>query len=162
MTHRAVTTLLQLLCAAGAIAATGCIGAATPEVRIANIAVADRTDEGVVLKVAIEGANRSHSDLELRSVRYWMELDGSRVFEGRRSPQATFSALGVQSFEVPVAIPIDEAPMGEEARYSFGASIQFVAPGPLARTFFDLGVRRPSVRTSSAGEIKLPPAGTSQ
>lgn len=142
-----------------ALAATlgGCL-AATPEVDVVAMRIAERTDHGVVIDVEIAGANRTRKDLRLRGMRYWLTLEGERVFEGRRSPQATFSALGVQSFTAPIAISADDVPASGAAEYEFGASITYVVPGPLAEAFFDLGLRRPSVRVQERGELRFPVA----
>lgn len=133
----------------------GCFSTPTPDLRIVGAQVVERTDAGAVIDMTIEGANRTAKDMKLRSIRYWMSLDGKRVFEGERTPQATFPALGVQSFSVPIAAPITALPTGEKAAYKFSATLMYLIPGPLAEAMYDLNVRKPTVSITASGQIDL-------
>lgn len=135
----------------------GCFADTSPMAQIVGAVVKERTEQGVVIDVTIQGANHTNKDLKLSRVDYWMDLDGVRVFEGTRSPQTTFSALGVQTFDVPVAAPIELIPDEPQAQYRVGATIMYLVPGPLAKAFFDLGIHRPSVNIQGSGEIALTP-----
>jgi hypothetical protein len=127
----------------------------TPDLRIVSAQLVERTADGVVINVEIEGANRTAKDMKLRSIHYWMDLNGERVFESERTPQATFPALGVQSFTVPVAAPRVALPAGDPATYHFGAKLQYLVPGPLADAMYDLNVRKPNVHITATGQIDL-------
>lgn len=129
-----------------------------PDMRIVSATIVEETPEGVVVNVEIEGANRTPKDLALRSVHYWMELDGERVFVADRSPQTTFSALGVKSFKTPVAIPREALPNSDIASYRVGATVWYLIPGPLPKALFDIGLLRPSVSAVGIGELDLRPA----
>jgi len=133
----------------------GCFTAPTPDLRIVSAKIVERTDAGAVIDVTIEGANRTAKDMKLRSIRYRMSLDGKRVFEGERTPQATFPALGVQSFSVPIATSITALPTGENAAYTFGATLMYLVPGPLAEAMYDLNVRKPTVKMTATGHLDL-------
>lgn len=135
----------------------GCFSV-TPDVDVVSMRVGERTEEGVVIDVEIAGANRSKKDLRLRDMRYWLSLDGERVFEGRRAPQATFSALGVQSFTAPIAIAAEDLPESGAADYQFGAAITYLIPGALAEAFFELRLRQPTVHVREQGELRFPAA----
>ncbi|RMH24137.1 MAG: hypothetical protein D6693_10285 [Planctomycetota bacterium] len=155
-------TRAQLGAVGGLIAVlAGCagLGVTPPETRIAGLRHVETTPDGALYEITVEGANRTGKDLRLESVRYWMTLDGRRVFQATRSPQATFSALDARSFSEPIAVPAAALPADPaSARYEVGAVIVYRVPGPLARTLFELGVSRPRVRARSAG-VGLPGAG---
>lgn len=136
---------------------TGCFSNTRPAVRIVGADLVQRTDQGVVFDVQIEGANHTNKDLKLQSVDYWMDMEGVRVFEGQRSPQTTFSALSAQSFKVPVAVAIQFVPQADQANFSFGATITYLLPGPLARAMNDLGLRQTQVNVRGAGLVELGP-----
>lgn len=166
MTHRRMmgaSALRRWRATAGALVAPialalgGCFSTPTPDVRVVSARVVDRTKGGAVISVEIEGANHTTKDMKIRDIRYWLSLDGKRVFEGRRTPQATFSALGVQSFHVPASAPVDRLPSQEQAKYRFGAIISYLVPGPLAESLYDLDLRRPSVHVRGSGVIDLRP-----
>jgi hypothetical protein len=127
----------------------------TPDVRIVRAQLVERTADGVVINVEIEGANRTDKDMKLRSIHYWMDLNGQRVFTSERTPQATFPALGVQSFTVPVAAPLAALPVSDPATYRFGAKLRYLVPGPLADAMYDLNVRKPNVTITATGQIDL-------
>ncbi len=134
----------------------GCFRIVKPEIDVVSMRVAEQTPEGVVVDVELAAANRTKKDLKPHTMRYWLTLDGKRVFEGRRSPQATFSALGVQNFTAPIAIAAEDIPETGTAQYEFRAVITFLSPGPLAKVFFDLNLRNPRVVTQERGEIHFP------
>lgn len=141
--------------AAASISLGGCFAVPTPDLRIVGAHLVERTDAGVVINVEIEGANRTASDMKLRSIHYWMSLNGERVFESDRTPQATFPALGVQSFTVPVAVPTYALPTGDPVAFRFGATLTYLVLGPLAEAMFDLNVRKPTVQITASGKIDL-------
>lgn len=150
---------LAALVAAGGLA--GACASTAPEARVADLHFVERTDAGALYALKIEGANHTKKDLRLESVRYWMNVGGKRVFEASRSPQATFSALSERSFTVPIAVPVGALPVGAgEVPYKVGAAIMYHVPGPLAKTFFDLGLRRPRVLVRSAGVAPADPEPT--
>lgn len=127
-----------------------------PEARVAELRFVERTGDGVLYEVEIEGANRSEQDLRLESVRYWLAIDGVRVFEAERVPQATFSSLGTRSFAAPIAIPVSALPAGE-SEYTLGATVSYRTPGPLAKMFYDLGLIRPRVGVREGGGLPSAP-----
>lgn len=135
----------------------GCFSTAKPVVEVVDLELAERSEDGLVFEVEIAGVNRTKKDFQLREMRYWLFLDGKRVFEGRRSPQATFSALGIQSFTAPIAVAREDLPDDPVARYEFGAVITYLVPGALAEAFFELRVRKPRVHVVERGEIQLRP-----
>jgi len=136
------------------IALGGCatIGVTPPATRVSGLRLVDETPDGALFEMTIEGANRTAKDLRLETVRYWMTLDGRRVFQATRSPQSTFSALDIRTFSAPIAVPAAALPDDRaSASYEVGATIVYRVPGPLAQTLFELGLSRPRVRVRSAG-----------
>ncbi len=129
-----------------------------PEARVADLRFVERTADGVLYELEIEGANRSEQDLRLESVRYWLAVDGVRVFEAERAPQATFSSLGTRSFAAPIAVPAGSLP-GGDGWYTLGATVSYRTPGPLAKIFYDIGLIRPRVGVRAGGELPTAPAG---
>jgi hypothetical protein len=133
----------------------GACGIKTPNVMVGEPVIADRSSEAVVLRFPLEASNDNANELNLPVVEYAMAIDGTMVYQGERSPEATLRRMGRQSFVIPVVVPV-EAWAGREpqARYSLTGQVRYRPPGPLSETLFDLGVRRP--RAAFKGEGVLP------
>lgn len=147
-------TLLLGIASLASLVAPGC-GTADPNVRAVEAIVAERSDAGYVVAITLEGENPNDIELPLRFIDYTVDIDGKRVFSGRRSPEATLRRKGTQRFEIAAAAPV-AAPEGVPTgvrRWRVSGSLGYIAPGAFAETLFDLGVRRPTVGFAGSGEI---------
>lgn len=147
--------LLAALCWPGL---AGC-GYTAPTLTIIEGRATERTPDGVAMLFTVEAANENDEGLPLRTVDYTVDLDGKRVFQGTRSPEATIRRRGVQRFTLPAVVNLAEAP--EFARhagpnaYTVSGSVRYVTPGQLAEVLFDAGVHVPSVGFSGSGQVDL-------
>ncbi len=139
----------------------GCTAYDAPSFRVVSITERERSDEAVVLGVAIEARNRNDEPLPLQRARYALTLDGQRVFEGTRAARATAPRFGEQVLELPVVIPASALPPGQfdqpgEMTYLIEGTVEYQTPGRLAEFLFDSNVRRPKAPLSLAGTLELP------
>jgi hypothetical protein len=140
----------------------GCSWYHAPDLDVVSVQRAQETDEGMVLSFGLDASNENEVALPLKTVRYSLELEGKRVFSGRRAAEATLRRKGTQRILLPAAVPWEkiggEAPAGD-VPYRLSGELSYVTPGQLAEILFDTGVRRPSVRFSEKGVIAFSPGG---
>lgn len=135
---------------AGFVLLTGCVTRPTASVEPAQTAAT--TDEAVVLSYTLEARNAGQTELPLRMVDYALEIDGVRVFRGRRSAEATLSRQNVQQIELPVPIRWADLPEGE-VEYRFSGSLGYTLPGIFVEALFDAGLYRPAVDFELEGTL---------
>ena len=136
-----------------------------PTLDVVEARVGQVSEDGVVLRFVVEAYNGNDVDLPLRNARYALELDGQRVFEGVRSPEATLRRQGMQAFELPAAVELDErvrAMMGREVRWRLSGVVYYSTPGALADVLFDTNVRRPKVSFAEEGVVKMSTSANGQ
>lgn len=129
-----------------------------PKLSVSGARITDRSDQGVVVSFTVDALNANPVEFPLREVHYTLTLDGKPVFFGVRSPEASLRRLGTQQFSFPAVIPLapGQALTGEHP-YLIDGTLDYTAPGELAQTLFDTGVRRPSVSFHQSGTIDLTP-----
>ncbi|MBX3358430.1 MAG: LEA type 2 family protein [Phycisphaeraceae bacterium] len=142
----------------------GCSDYKEPRLSVANVAVAQESPEGLVIAFTVLAENQNNVALPLREVRYALDLDNKRVFEGTRSPEGTVRADGSHRMVIPVALAIGpgsdasdalpERPTGEH-RYRLAVNLTYITPGALANVLFDTGVRRPVVSYNESGLLNF-------
>jgi len=95
---------------------------------------------------------RDVRDAQNAMVDYALEIDGVRVFRGRRSAEATLSRQNVQQIELPVPIRWADLPEGE-VEYRFSGSLGYTLPGIFVEALFDAGLYRPAVDFELEGTL---------
>src|SRR5690606_17773821 len=108
----------------------------------------------------LAATNRNPFELPLLTVRYELWLAGERVFEGRRSGEATLRREGTQLLTLPAAAPLapGEAPPAGPVPYRFRGTPRPPTPGALAGSLFDARLSRPSASFDVRGELELAPS----
>lgn len=159
--HARPYTLVAVLLLA-LVPLVGCTSYAPPTFRVVGVEVAERSTDATVLNVTLDGANGNEIPLPLFDVRYEVSIDGRRVFEGRRQPEATLPANGGQRIVLPVAVPeqdvaqLGPGPLtGRDLRIT--GSVVYVLPGSIAELLFDSRLRRPRARFGATVPI-MPPS----
>lgn len=138
------------------LALGACSSYDAPTLAVSSVVLADRSDEAVVLNVTLDAANSNAVELPLETVDYTVFVDGSVVFEGTRSAQATLRREGTQQIVLPVAIRLaPEVPLRGEYPYRIRGEMTYVTPGEIAQLLFDAGVRRPTVSFSQRGTVNF-------
>lgn len=146
----------------GTVAAVcgGCSWYHAPDLDVVTVQRAQETEEGMVLSFGLDATNENEVALPLKMVRYSLELEGRRVFSGRRSAEATLRRKGTQRIFLPAAVDWEKVggtPPAGDVPYRLSGELSYVTPGQLAEILFDTGVRRPSVHFSEAGVIAFSP-----
>ncbi len=135
MGRRLTIGLLPFLLAFGV---AGCTTYSEPLISVTNVAMSEETADGLVIAFTLQAANENDVAIPLRELRYALDLDNKRVFEGTRSPEGTIRAEGTHTMVVPVALPIGvgsdnsaalpERPTGEH-RYRLAVNLTYITPG---------------------------------
>ena len=113
---------------------------------------AQATGEAVVLNYTVIAANDSETELPLRMVDYSMEIDGRRVFSGRRSAEATLSRKSEHSIELPVPVRWEDVPQGE-GRVRLRGRLGYTLPGIFLEAMYDARLYRPTVEFEYEGVL---------
>lgn len=125
--------------------------------------IRNRTAEAAVVEFVIETTNPNDIELPMRDVVYTLNVNGRRVFSGRRDAQATMPRGGTQQIIIPAVVPMVAADgSGGKAglepglyTYRLTGRIYYSLPSQLADVLFDAKLSRPSVGISDKGEINL-------
>lgn len=146
----------------------GCSLQPAPQISLVDARVAQRTEDGVVVEFDLEARNPGEVALPLKRVDYELLIDGRRVFEGSRSPEATLRRFGTQALRLPAVVGRDagaELISGTRAVQLRGR-VSYVEPDKLSEILFDTGIREPSVRLAGtrtldfdAPIVEPPPPG---
>jgi len=143
----------------------GCSSYLAPTLKVAEARVTERTAQGTVLSFTLDAENPNAVELPLREVRYTLDLDGQRVFEGFRSPEATIRRFAVQRVTLPAVVSAGDAArlklnLGAggspgSIRYRLAGTLTYLTPGEIEEILFDNEIRRPTVSFEDSGEITL-------
>jgi len=141
-------------------ALAGCSSYEAPRFEVIAVQETERTAEAAVLTFTIAARNRNAVGLPLRVTRYALTLDGTPVFEGERSPEATVRPFGSQTFMLPVSVPAERFDLARldasgDLPYRMTGEVRYQTPGELAEVLFDAGVRRPTAPLTLSGRIAL-------
>jgi hypothetical protein len=156
------TPLVRLACllavAAIGLLGGGCQSYTPPTLSVSRAEPLEHTPDGCSMVFTIDARNDNEDALPLRTVEYRLDLNGSEVFHGTRSAEATLRRLGAQQLKLPavVALTPQTQPLASgKAHYRLSGSMYYITPGRLAETLFDAGVHMPSVAFLFEGEIDL-------
>jgi len=148
MTVRFVSALVLLLGAC--LVLGGCVTRPTARVEVSERA--RTTAEAIVLSYTVIAANGGETELPLRMVDYSLEIDGRRVFKGRRSAEATLSRQAEHSIDLPVPLRWDDLP-AEEVRVRLRGRLGYTLPGIFLEAMYDAGFYRPTVEFEYEGVL---------
>ena len=139
-------------------ALTGCTSYQRPSVRVADVQVGERTDAGLVLKVALEAENRNEFELPLREIHYKVRMNDGQVYTGLRSAEASLRRFGTQRITFPAVIPLSPGaptPTGP-FKVDVSGSLAYLAPGQVAQVLRDLGISRPARAFATEATVDAP------
>jgi hypothetical protein len=127
----------------------------SPRLKVTDIKVTERSEAGIVLKVAVEAENRNEVELPLREIRYKVGFAGGPSYTGVRSGEASLRRLGTQTLTFPAVIPLAAGEPVPEGLLNVEVSgdLSYIAPGELSKVLYDTGIRRPSKSFSGAAAI---------
>lgn len=145
-----------LCCAAvaGVALLGGCSSYQPPILTVTDTRVRESAPTGVVVEFLVDAENPNAEPMPLRELRYTMEVDGKRVFECVRSPEATLRRFGTQRLVLPVVLPLSQGESAPAASsVTLSGVLAYTAPGQLAETLFDTGVRRPEASFQTGATV---------
>lgn len=129
-------------------------GSVAPRFQVVSARTAERTDEGVRLEVTVVGENPNDHELALGEAKYTITANGSQIYSGAASPEATLPRYGRVEMILPAAVPLAAFPAGADS-ISITGWIEYLPPGPFAELLYDAGLRRPT--SSVDGSTTLTP-----
>lgn len=135
----------------------GCASYKAPRLTVTDVRLTDQSPDGLVITFFVSAENANRSELPLRDVTYSLYIDGQRVFNGSRSPEATLARLAIQELRLPAAVPLDAKhprPTGP-VPYRIDATLTYITPGKLMEVLYDSGIPPPTTSFSHTGTIDL-------
>lgn len=150
--------LLTAVIVAMGLLATGCSSTKAPTFAAVQAETNERTADGLRLTFNILATNPNPDPLPLHAAEYTLTMNGTTVFRGTRSPEATVPPFGEQAFELPAVIPAELVPEGAAAEYRLVGTVSFMQPGRLNEILFDRDLRVPTVPLRVGGTITFDPA----
>lgn len=149
--RRLATPLILAPILAAALA--GCH--APPRIELSRAEPLEQTEQGRAVRFDLAATNRNRFELPLLTISYELWLEGERVFEGRRSGEATLRREGTQMLRLPAAVPLAPGAPARAGRAPFRlrGTINYQTPGALSRSLFDARLVRPSTSFDLRGEI---------
>lgn len=138
----------------------GCASYRAPAIEVQEVSVTDATDEALAVAFIMELKNSNSAAVELGQFTYTVWIDGTKVYAGRRSAEATLGASGSRRLSIPAVIPYrlmgwTAATVPARAEYSVEGRLRYVAPDQLAQILFDTGVHKPKVGFAHQGHVSL-------
>ena len=128
-----------------------------PEVAVGTASVS-QTESGSLLLIELDAENPNREPLPLREVRYSVEVNGTRVFEGIRSAESTLRRYGSRAIMLPVALPPSSPGAVSAGTFRVFGELTYKEPGALAQTLLDVELIDPSVSFSGNGTFGGEPA----
>ncbi len=145
---------MAVLGCVGATMLGGCVATASPRLSVADVRVTEVSGGGSSMVVVVRAENPNDQPLPLRDVEYRVSLDGSQVFSATRAAEAVLPRYGAVDLELPVAVPAGLRPAGE-SEFRLSMVLHYLAPGKVAETLYDSGLRRPTVSGGGEGRVDL-------
>jgi len=148
--------LLVLVAAAPA----GCAAYQPPSIRLADVRLAERSDEAASFSFELVVENPNEVPIELREIRYTLALDGTTIYHGRRAALTTLHAGTSSVIVLPAVVRYDRAgwtadALPPQAEYELAGGMVYVTPGALAEMLLDTGVRTPTASFRQAGSLSF-------
>lgn len=127
----------------------GCSGSKPPIMTIPGAAIAERSPEGVVVRLEVEADNPNRESMPLGQIRYEVKVDGAVVYAGTREAEATVRGFGKQRFEVPAFF----AGVSEVSNFEFVGEVDYIPASVIRQTLYDNGMPYPSAKIEGAGAV---------
>ena len=134
----------------------GCGTYTPPALGLESARVVESTPAGKVIQFELSAKNVNSQALPLRDVRYDVYVNGDKVFEGRRSAEATLRAFGTQTLVLPAAVAAGTPLPSGDANVEIRGELVYQTPGIFADILFDNELRTPTVGFDGATTIALP------
>lgn len=127
-----------------------------PSCEVLGARVVETTEEATLLEVDLRWSNGNAQPLPMREAEYQFAVDGETVFSTRRAVGATIPQNGEQTISLPVVIPagVLDVSGAVSATYGLSGVMVYEAPGQIAETLLDTGIRVPRVRFSGQGALR--------
>jgi hypothetical protein len=130
----------------------GCSSVSPPHVSVGEARVS-QSEAGSLLLIELNTENPNREPLPLREVRYSVDVNGTRVFEGLRSAESTLRRYGTRTIVLPVSLPPGSPGYVTSGTYSVRGELMYKEPGALAQTLLDAEIVDPTVSFSGEGSF---------
>ena len=133
----------------------GCKGVKNPQITMTGATLGETTDQAATVRIALRLHNPNNEPLELLEFDYRVSVDGKAAYSGTRSAQMTLARMSTRDIEIPAVVNVSESggQLPADANVQVNGSLRYIAPGAIAQTLFDTGVRRPRVSFSGKGPV---------
>ena len=143
----------------------GCSSTSPPRLTVGAARIVDATTDGSKGSFELFAENPNRDPLLLRDILYVIEVDGNKVFEGRRAAGATLSGFGGQTLTVPF-VTTSANLLAPGAKIRVSGDLEYTETGAMAKTLMDAGLSDPSegfkgeviLSTSLTPSAESPPA----
>ena len=124
----------------------GCVGAGKPNARVVGVTLqsVDVVADAAVLGVEMLVENPTDADLTMRASRYTARVDDAS-YSGRWRPQVTAPAGSSNRYTAPVVASLSALMDASGASFQVSGSLSYLEPDQLAKTLWNIGIRRPEV-----------------
>jgi hypothetical protein len=121
--------------------------------------VVDASAEGLQLEIALEVTNHGNESIRLDEFEYRVSVDGAQMYAASWSAEATLASNDVRSMAVPAVVRFDAMgwPAGarpDRAKVTINGTMSYVAPGPIAHVFRDMGMPNPKAAITGSSEVE--------
>lgn len=130
----------------------GCSSTSPPRVSVGNAHVVHSTTDGTKGTFELFAENPNRDPLLLRDILYVVEVDGAKVFEGRRAAGATLAGFGGQTLTVPF-VTTSANVLSPGAMIRISGDLEYSEASAIAKTLMEAGLSDPS--ESFKGEVNL-------
>ena len=153
--HAMRTMVLSAILSAIGVLGSGCSSTVPPDMKVTEVTVGEQNAGAMVLSFALEGSNENAFPLPLGDIRYRLELDGDRVFQGNRSAQITIPRSGTGIIELPAAFEWDTSARDLQGGvpYRLVCSVRYRPDGTFPGVLYDSDFHRPSRTYSFSGML---------
>ncbi|MCC7406467.1 MAG: hypothetical protein IT442_00240 [Phycisphaeraceae bacterium] len=129
-----------------------------PKIRVADVRVTERTEQGVRVEMVLEMTNPNSEALPLVDVKYAVDLPGAGVdgFSMKDRPNMTLPAKGSQKLVLAAAFPTrsGQAGVGVGSRYHVSGSITYRPPQTFVENLAEEALPLPSAGFSAKGMLE--------
>lgn len=131
---------------------------------LTGASLGETSDAAATINLALRLQNPNNDPLELLEFDYRVDVDGKRVYSGKRAAQMTLARLATRDVVLPAVVPFDVVGGGwgagaapPSANVRVQGTLRYIAPGAIEQTLFDTGVRRPSASFSGEQPLQASP-----
>jgi LEA14-like dessication related protein len=146
-------TILLVCFSIALVGMTGCNKSSAPTFSAVGVRQLEDDGNRTIIQFSIEAKNPNKEPIPLKQISYRVEMNGTEVFRGVRSPETTLHTFSSHVFYLPAVLPIDSLNTSNEVEYRLIGAAQYIPPGRLSEVLFDAKVKVPEAPINIIGTI---------